>query len=69
MSETRITALEEQIAYLSRAVDDLSEIVARQENELELATRRLGMLMEREAHREMDGGGSVSLADQRPPHW
>ena len=63
------THLEEQIAHLTRTVDDLSEIVARQETELALVTRRLAMLMEREAGRELDAGGSVPMADQRPPHW
>lgn len=66
---TDITHLEEQIAHLTRTVEDLSDIVARQESELAIATRRLAMLMEREAGREMDAGGSVPLADQRPPHW
>lgn len=61
--------LEEQIAHLTRTVEDLSDIVARQENELALVLRRLAMLMEREAGRELDAGGSVPLADQRPPHW
>jgi len=63
------TALEEQIAHLTRTVEELSDIVARQETELALATRRLAMLMEREATRELDAGGTVPLADQRPPHW
>lgn len=66
---TDITHLEEQIAHLTRTVDDLSDIVTRQENEIAVATRRLAMLMEREAGREMDAGGSVPLADQRPPHY
>lgn len=66
---TDITALEEQIAHLTRTVDDLSDIVAKQETALALATRRIAMLMEREAGREADGGGTVALADQRPPHW
>lgn len=66
---TDITALEEQIAHLTRTVEDLSDVVARQETELAVATRRLAMLMEREAGREMDAGGSIPLADQRPPHW
>lgn len=66
---TDITHLEEQIAHLTRTVEDLSDIVARQEAELALASRRLAVLMEREAGRELDGGGSVPLADQRPPHW
>ncbi len=66
---TDIQHLEEQIAHLTRTVDDLSDIVARQETALALATRRLAMLMEREASREFDAGGTVPLADQRPPHW
>ena len=64
-----LTDLEEKIAHLTRMVDDLSDIVARQENELAVATRRIEMLMQREAGREMDAGGSIPLADQRPPHW
>ena len=48
------THLEEQIAHLTKTVEELSDIVARQEIELEQATRRLAMLMEREAARELD---------------
>ena len=67
MSKT--THLEEQLAHLTRAVEELSDIVTRQETELALAQRRLAMLMEREAGRELDAGGTVPLADQKPPHW
>ena len=63
------THLEEQIAHLTRTVEELSDIVARQEQELAVIRRRLAMLMEREANRELEGGGTVPLADQRPPHW
>ena len=66
---TDVTHLEEQIAHLTKTVEELSDIVARQETELAVATRRLTMLMEREAGRELDAGGTVPLADQRPPHW
>ena len=67
MAEPRI-ALEELVAHLARSLDDLSDVVARQEREISQLTRRVGMLMEREAEREADGG-SIPLADQRPPHW
>ena len=63
------TDLEEQIAHLIRSVDELSDIVAQQATELALAQKRIAMLMEREASREFEGGGSVPLADQKPPHW
>lgn len=67
--DTRITALEEQLAYLTKTVEELSDIVARQERELEVAQRRLGLLLETEAARQSETEGTVPLADQRPPHW
>ena len=65
----RITALEETTAHLTRTIEELSDIVARQEGEIERLTRRVRMLMEREAQREADGSGGVVLGDERPPHW
>ncbi len=41
--------IEETLAHLTRTVDDLSDIVARQEGEIALLTRRVAMLLEREA--------------------
>ncbi|KIC51386.1 MULTISPECIES: SlyX family protein [Tateyamaria] len=61
--------LEEEIAHLQRTVDELSDVVARQETEIALLTRRVQMLMEREAQREADGGGGVVIGDERPPHY
>ncbi|MEM6373257.1 MAG: SlyX family protein [Pseudomonadota bacterium] len=61
--------LEEQIAHLTRTVEDLSDIVARQESELVLLTRRAHMLMQREAEREAQGSGGVVVGDERPPHY
>lgn len=61
--------LEEQIAHLTRSVEELSEVVARQDSEIAVLTRRVHMLMEREATRESDGGGGIVLGDERPPHY
>ena len=61
--------LEEKIAHLIRITEDLSEIIARQETEIAMLTRRVQMLMEREAEREAGAGGQVFLGDERPPHW
>jgi len=47
----------------------LSEVMARQDTEIARLTRRVEMLMSREAERELGEGGTVPLADQRPPHW
>ncbi|MCA3511194.1 MAG: SlyX family protein [Rhodobacter sp.] len=65
---TGTASLEERIAHLSRAVDDLSDVVARQAADIERLTRRVTMLLEREAEREADGA-SLALGDGRPPHW
>ncbi|MEJ6390593.1 SlyX family protein [Gymnodinialimonas ulvae] len=61
--------LEEQVAHLTKAVDEMSEVVARQDAEIAVLTRRVEMLMQREAEREVDASGTVPLADQKPPHW
>lgn len=62
-------ALEETIAHLTRVVDELSDVVARQETEIAVIKRRLQMVMEREAEREFGEGSSIPLADQKPPHY
>lgn len=67
MSDT--ADLETRIAHLERMVDDLSDEVARQAKALEVAERRILRLMEQAAERELDAGGTIPLADQRPPHW
>ncbi len=61
--------LEEQIAHLTRTVEDLSDVVARQEAEIVTLNRRVHMLMQREGEREAAGGGAVVLGDERPPHY
>ena len=60
-------ALEERIAHLTRAVDDLSDVVARQGREVDRLTRLVGLLAEREAERE--GAGGSGEVDVKPPHW
>ena len=62
-------ALEAHLAHLQKTVDDLSDMVARQDTELAQLKRQLALLMAREAEREAEAGGSVLLGDQRPPHW
>ena len=61
--------LEEQIAHLTRAVDDLSEVVARQEGEIARLSAQVERLRRREAEREADTPGSVVLGNERPPHY
>jgi len=65
----RIERAEELIAHLARVVDDLSDVLTRQEAQIARLERRVGLLVEREAEREAEGGAAMPLADQRPPHW
>ncbi|MFC3627907.1 SlyX family protein [Paracoccus angustae] len=68
-TETRILAAEEALAHLTRVTDDLHEVIARQDAEIALLTRRVEMLMRFAAEQQADAEGSIPLADQRPPHW
>ena len=63
----RIEALEIRIAHLTRAVDDLSDVITQQRREIDRLTRLVGLLAEREAERE--GMGGAAEADVKPPHW
>ncbi|MFD1881513.1 SlyX family protein [Paracoccus pacificus] len=67
--DKRAERLEETVAHLTRLTEELSDIVARQQIEITRLKSRVGMLMEREAAREAEQGGTIPLADQRPPHY
>ena len=64
-----MTHLEERIAHLTSTVDELSDVVARQQDEIDRLTRRVAMLWQREADRAQEGSGGVILGDERPPHY
>jgi len=61
--------LEERLAHYERALDELSDVVARQQAEIGMLTRRVQLLMEREAQRESEATGGIHMGDERPPHW
>ncbi|WP_135505184.1 SlyX family protein [Roseovarius aestuariivivens] len=60
--------LEEKISHLTRTVEDLSDVVARQETMLTMLNRRVQLLMEREAERESRADQFV-MGDRPPPHY
>lgn len=64
----RLDSIEERTAHLMRAVEDLSDVVARQSREIDTLTRRVHMLMEREAEREA-ASAEAPAANVKPPHW
>lgn len=67
MDEATQTALETRIAHLERMVEELSDVIARQDREMQQLSRKLTMVIERQGQPEPDGG--VFLGDQKPPHW
>ena len=69
MMGTAVDRLEEKIAHLQQVTDDLSDVITAQSTEIARLTMRVEMLSMREAEREVEGGGTVQLADQKPPHW
>ena len=61
------TDLEEKVAHLIRAVEELSDVVARQAGEIAGLERRVRLLMERAA--EEEALREAPEANVRPPHW
>ncbi|WP_107846670.1 SlyX family protein [Litoreibacter ponti] len=61
--------LEEKIAHLTRALDDLSDVVARQDREITRLTGIVDALVSRARDADQDAGGGVVLGDERPPHY
>jgi SlyX protein len=64
----RLSAIEEKLAHLERAVNELSDVVARQQKELDRATDRHQRLMDKMAAMESDFGASPT-AEEKPPHY
>lgn len=64
----RIDSLEERLAHLIRTLEDLSDVVVRRGQEIDTLTRRVHLLMEREAERE-SSLGEAPAANVKPPHW
>ena len=63
----RTEALEERVAHLMRAIDDLSDEVTRQGRELDRLLRLTRLMAERWAERE--AAGAAPEANVKPPHW
>jgi SlyX protein len=67
--ETRVEAAEVHISHLTRTIDELSDQVARQANEIDKLTKRFQMLLDRMSKHDIGEDSDVPLLEQRPPHW
>ena len=67
-TEQRLTDLEIKVGFMEDLVNSLNEVVARQQQHIELLLREVsGLRMQQD-----DGGGSPgfrSLRDELPPHY
>lgn len=63
----RIEKLEEQLAFQTRTVEELNEVVTAQAGQIDALTRRLGALA---AHvEELEDAASGNVPVTRPPHY
>ena len=67
MSE-RLEAIEEKLAHLEQAVNELSDVVARQQKDLDRALERNQRLLDKLAALESETGASAT-AFEKPPHY
>ncbi|MCV2893694.1 SlyX family protein [Lentibacter sp. XHP0401] len=62
-------SLQEKIAHLERITDELSSVIARQDTEIALLTRKVQILLDAEAGRNRSEGAHIFGGDERPPHY
>jgi SlyX protein len=71
MSESeseRFEILESKLAHLEHSLNTLSDVIARQQRELDAARAQLKQLASRLAGLESPQGASAS-AEEKPPHY
>ena len=61
--------LEEKVAHLTRITEDLSDIIARQDKEIDRLRTQVDRLILREAERESADTGGIVVGHERPPHY
>jgi len=70
INEKRLTELEIKASYAEDLLEQLNEVVVRQQQQIEALTRELLQLRE-QRNQSGDGGapGFRSLRDELPPHY
>jgi SlyX protein len=64
----RLESIEIKLAHLERAVAEISDVVARQQKDLDRALDRNQRLMEKIAAMESESGPNAT-AHEKPPHY
>ena len=63
MTQDRLESLESHVAHLDKTVEELSDVVNKQQTQINRLTRMIEMLFESEQK------DAEIAADKRPPHW
>lgn len=64
-----LLSVEERLAHLIRMMDDMSDVIARQDTEIARLRQQVDRLMHREAERQAEQPGGIVIGDERPPHY
>ena len=66
--EERIIELEIKLSEVTKLSEELSDIIAKQANRLDIAERRIQLLLERAAQDEDNSSSGITITDNTPPH-
>ncbi len=64
----RLTEIEIALSHQQAMLEDLSDVIRAQGARIDLLSRRIEVLLARQAEAEA-GPGEAPDADTRPPHW
>ena len=69
MSDTRLTNLESTFAFQEQTLSDLSDVIVRQQEEIDLLKAQVKEITDRMAQGEDDLPGGGLPAHEKPPHY
>jgi len=69
MSENRLIELESKLAYQEDAAQQLSDVVARQQKQIDALEAALRILIDRVQSLSQASAEKTSLLDEVPPHY
>jgi SlyX protein len=67
-TDARLEALEVKSAFSEDALDQLNDVVVRQQRQIDLLQQQVALLRLQQASAP-EGAGSTSLRDEVPPHY
>jgi SlyX protein len=67
--ENRVETAEIHISHLTRTIEELSDQVARQADQIDRLNTRFQLLLDRLSKQDSGEDSDVPLLEQRPPHW